>query len=126
MSVVSSLSVSLSARPACCDLDATFDYLASTVQAGLACMPPIPACAGGRREGTLVSRRRRTVDCRKTKNQRKESMLKIMGAALAASISFAASALAADAPAEIKIGTLYASSGRFASISMPVHSALKL
>ena len=35
-------------------------------------------------------------------------------------------AFAADAPAEIKIGTLYASSGRFASISMPVHSALKL
>ena len=34
--------------------------------------------------------------------------------------------MAADAPAEIKIGTLYASSGRFASISMPVHSALKL
>ena len=31
--------------------------------------------------------------------------------------------MAADAPAEIKIGTLYASSGRFASISMPVFSA---
>jgi branched-chain amino acid transport system substrate-binding protein len=31
-----------------------------------------------------------------------------------------AAALAADAPAEIKLGTLYASSGRFASISMPV------
>ena len=34
--------------------------------------------------------------------------------------------MAADAPAEIKIGTLYASSGRYASISMPVYSALKL
>jgi branched-chain amino acid transport system substrate-binding protein len=38
----------------------------------------------------------------------------------------ATSALAADAPAEIKLGTLYASSGRFASISMPVHYGLKL
>jgi len=33
---------------------------------------------------------------------------------------------AADAPSEIKLGTLYASSGRFASISMPVHYGLKL
>jgi len=38
----------------------------------------------------------------------------------------AVAALAADAPAEIKLGTLYASSGRFASISMPVHYGLKL
>ena len=53
-------------------------------------------------------------------------MLKFTGAVLAAGLSFATQALAADAPAEIKIGTLYASSGRFASISMPVHSALKL
>src|SRR5947199_3699340 len=53
-------------------------------------------------------------------------MLKMTGAALAASLAFAGAAFAADAPAEIKIGTLYASSGRFASISMPVHSALKL
>jgi branched-chain amino acid transport system substrate-binding protein len=37
-----------------------------------------------------------------------------------------AAALAAEAPAEIKLGTLYASSGRFASISMPVHYGLKL
>jgi branched-chain amino acid transport system substrate-binding protein len=37
-----------------------------------------------------------------------------------------ASVRAADAPAEIKLGTLYASSGRFASISMPVHYGLKL
>ena len=36
------------------------------------------------------------------------------------------SARAADAPAEIKLGTLYASSGRLASISMPVHDGLKL
>src|SRR6266849_2070783 len=35
-------------------------------------------------------------------------------------------ARAAEAPAEIKLGTLYASSGRYASISMPVHSGLKL
>jgi branched-chain amino acid transport system substrate-binding protein len=48
-----------------------------------------------------------------------------MGFALAIP-ALAAPALAADAPAEIKIGTLYASSGRFASISMPVHSALKI
>ena len=46
----------------------------------------------------------------------------------AALITFltAAAALAADAPADIKLGTLYASSGRFASISMPVHYGLKL
>src|SRR4051794_18561383 len=53
-------------------------------------------------------------------------MLKITGAALAASLAFAGAAFAADAPAEIKIGTLYASSGRYASISMPVYSAMKL
>ena len=35
-------------------------------------------------------------------------------------------ARAAQAPAEIKLGTLYASSGRYASISMPVHDGLKL
>src|ERR1700687_640725 len=35
-------------------------------------------------------------------------------------------AYAADAPKEIALGTLYASSGRFASISMPVHYGLKL
>src|SRR6202166_1345947 len=53
-------------------------------------------------------------------------MLKMTGAVLAAGLTFAAPAMAADAPAEIKIGTLYASSGRYASISMPVFSALKL
>jgi len=37
-------------------------------------------------------------------------MLKFTGALLAAGLSFATQALAADAPAEIKIGTLYASS----------------
>jgi branched-chain amino acid transport system substrate-binding protein len=42
------------------------------------------------------------------------------------SIALAAPSVAADAPAEIKLGTLYASSGRFASISMPVHDGLKL
>jgi branched-chain amino acid transport system substrate-binding protein len=53
-------------------------------------------------------------------------MLKMTGAVLAAGFAFATQAFGADAPAEIKIGTLYASSGRYASISMPVHSALKL
>lgn len=40
--------------------------------------------------------------------------------------TIAVSTRAADAPNEIKVGTLYASSGRFASISMPVHYGLKL
>src|SRR5712691_5342590 len=53
-------------------------------------------------------------------------MFRMMGAAVAASLVIATQAMAADAPSEIKIGTLYASSGRYASISMPVHSALKL
>ena len=53
-------------------------------------------------------------------------MLRKLGVALVAGLTFAAPALAADAPAEIKIGTLYASSGRYASISMPVHYGLKL
>ena len=52
-------------------------------------------------------------------------MLRTMGAALAASLAIATQAVAADVPSEIKIGTLYASSGRFASISMPVYSSLK-
>src|ERR1700743_3843051 len=53
-------------------------------------------------------------------------MLKVTGAVLVAGLAVATQARAADAPAEIKIGTLYASSGRFASISMPVYSGLKL
>jgi len=53
-------------------------------------------------------------------------MLKRVIAGLAVGFSLVLSAQAADAPSEIKIGTLYASSGRYASISMPVHSALKL
>ena len=53
-------------------------------------------------------------------------MLKMTAAMLVAGLAMATRAMAADAPAEIKIGTLYASSGRFASISMPVYSALKL
>src|ERR1700727_1321549 len=52
-------------------------------------------------------------------------MLRVIGAALAG-LAFAPQGDAADVPAEIKIGTLYASSGRFASISMPVFSSLKL
>lgn len=46
--------------------------------------------------------------------------------ALAACAALAGPAFAADAPSEIKVGTLYASSGRFASISMPVYNGLKL
>ncbi len=53
-------------------------------------------------------------------------MHRVIGAALAAGLTLAAPAFAADAPAEIKIGTLYASSGRFASISMPVFTGLKI
>ena len=53
-------------------------------------------------------------------------MLRMLGAAALAGLTFATQAYAVDAPAEIKIGTLYASSGRYASISMPVYSALKL
>ena len=45
--------------------------------------------------------------------------------ALTASLT-AAAVQAADAPAEIKLGTLYASTGRFASLSMPLHYGLKL
>src|SRR5579862_368218 len=41
-------------------------------------------------------------------------------------LAITSAACAADAPSEIKLGTLYASSGRFASISMPVHDGLKL
>ena len=52
---------------------------------------------------------------------------KLVFALLAASFAaFAGGARAAAAPAEIKIGTLYASSGNFAAISMPVHYGLKL
>jgi branched-chain amino acid transport system substrate-binding protein len=50
----------------------------------------------------------------------------IAGALVAGTTALASSAFAGDAPAEIKLGTLYASSGRFASISMPVHDGLKL
>lgn len=53
-------------------------------------------------------------------------MIRKASIALAAVLTLGTQAFAADAPAEIKIGTLYASSGRYASISMPVHYALKL
>lgn len=53
-------------------------------------------------------------------------MLRSLVAGVVAGFVVAAPAFAADAPAEIKIGTLYASSGRYASISMPVHYGLKL
>ena len=57
------------------------------------------------------------------------SLARLAGAtALALSVTglSLAPAFAADAPAEIKFGTLYASAGRYASISMPVHYGLKL
>lgn len=46
-------------------------------------------------------------------------------AGLFAAALITAGAYAAPAPSEIKIGTLYASSGPFAAISMPVYSGLK-
>jgi branched-chain amino acid transport system substrate-binding protein len=58
--------------------------------------------------------------------KRGNAMFKKTIVALAACAALAGPAFAADAPSEIKIGTLYASSGRFASISMPVYSSLKL
>jgi branched-chain amino acid transport system substrate-binding protein len=45
---------------------------------------------------------------------------------LGALLATATALQAVEAPAEIKLGTLYASSGRYASISMPVHYGLKL
>src|ERR1700722_16515447 len=75
---------------------------------------------------TLVSPSPPALDCRQNQENREDFMSKITGAVLAAGLMLAAPAFAADAPAEIKIGTLYASAGRFASISMPVYSALKL
>src|ERR1700737_3976197 len=70
--------------------------------------------------------RRRARLAAKSQENREEFMMKMTGAVLLAGFALAAPAFAADAPAEIKIGTLYASSGRYASISMPVHVALKL
>jgi branched-chain amino acid transport system substrate-binding protein len=49
-----------------------------------------------------------------------------LGLSIALLASIFGTAYAAEAPKEIKLGTLYASSGRFASISMPVHYGLKL
>src|SRR5262249_61871361 len=51
---------------------------------------------------------------------------RMLPALFAALAGFSPPVRAAEAPAEIKLGTLYASSGRFASISMPVHYGLKL
>lgn len=50
----------------------------------------------------------------------------IYGLILSSSLAVASSAQAAMAPKEIKLGTLYASSGPFAGISMPVYYGLKL
>ena len=41
-------------------------------------------------------------------------------------VAITCAARAADSPGEIKLGTLYASAGTYASISMPVHLGLKL
>ena len=41
-------------------------------------------------------------------------MLRVTSAVLVAGLTFAVPAYAVDAPAEIKIGTLYASAGRYA------------
>ena len=56
----------------------------------------------------------------------KRALRAAWGAAFLAAAIVATPADAADAPAKIKIGTLYASSGNFAAISMPVHLGLKL
>src|SRR5260221_12539740 len=72
----------------------------------------------------MTVRRRARLVARSQEN-REEFMLKMTGAVLAAGFALSTPAFAADAPAEIKIGTLYASSGRYAPISMPVFSALK-
>ncbi len=57
----------------------------------------------------------------------KHSMQVLGGIAVLSLLAAAAPARAATkAPAEIKIGTLYASSGPFAGISMPVYDGLKL
>lgn len=51
----------------------------------------------------------------------------VTGTAMAGALLCSASAFAAGkAPAEIKVGTLYASSGAFSAISMPVYKGLKL
>src|SRR6476660_7733608 len=52
--------------------------------------------------------------------------LRVFAAALLTLGMASIAASAAEAPTEIELGTLYASSGRYASISMPVHSGLKL
>ena len=56
----------------------------------------------------------------------RRSVLSATVAALGLCTVSLGAAAAADAPAEIKFGTLYASAGRYASISMPVHYGLKL
>jgi len=52
--------------------------------------------------------------------------LSLHAACIALGLAIATAPRAAPAPAEIRLGTLYASSGRYASISMPVHYGLKL
>src|SRR5579863_828044 len=74
--------------------------------------------------GACIPATPRAMVRRNSRKSREKVMLRVVVAALAG--LFAAQAYAADAPTEIKIGTLYASSGRFASISMPVYTSLKL
>src|SRR5579872_1149969 len=83
---------------------------------------PIPLSVA--RTGALVSRARPALWSGRTKKSWEDVMLRLVSAVFG--LIFAAQAYAADVPSEIKIGTLYASSGRFASISMPVYSSLKL
>ncbi|MCB2459601.1 hypothetical protein KQ708_15780, partial [Listeria monocytogenes] len=68
----------------------------------------------------------KTNKIRHLQEDREKVMLKRAGAVGAMSLALVATATAADAPSEIKIGTLFASSGRYASSSMPVHSGFKL
>src|SRR6478735_3932398 len=89
-------------------------------------MPRIPSPAQWMRPGCLSRSHPPRRSALRPRKIGRNLMFKIMGAVVAASLVIATQAIAADAPSEIKIGTLYASSGRFASISMPVHSALKL
>ena len=50
----------------------------------------------------------------------------VLGGIAAVALAAATTAVAQTAPKEITIGDLYSSTGRFASISMPVHDGLKL
>jgi branched-chain amino acid transport system substrate-binding protein len=78
----------------------------------------------------LARKRESAVKCDQSDQPRigEESMFgKVrLSPSVALLLSMFGTAYAADAPKEIKLGTMYASSGRFASISMPVHYGLKI